>query len=798
MDNNGGGKEGASSVIHRQAGRSLADSAMGRVHDMALSILSPTKVAKEVDAANQVRALTVPDEMLNAEPTSAGSATAASGMQIPWELGVLLAVMGRQPTAIAKLYATVDPSQSSFVLSAGVRQRLRRAAVLHAALDFVNFWRQQRQELQKDLLSPQAHSQTMLRVIEKVLHGLRLSPIRRPGLPELTDVTQPVNGGLWYLFDVADMLAAVSPPQPNGGSTVAALQLHWPSKEPMNPQQIYEATPEVLDIIWWAVLIIPLIQRVLREWSADGETNNGNDEDDDDDDGNNNDDCTGEDGNDHADKSDQATGASGRVFAASYGQRSWRARTATETRLQQLRDIIANLARTGQEHPLQAGLLTAKPLIQLLFQQRQQQLEQAQALVERLLDPSLSWRASLLRMAQAWSDAIAAHRHLSFLASPLALSSPPERHPPRLPSPPVPESQAESQAIPQTAEDAATDGPRPPPARGFGTESLAIDVAIVLQAGALTLGYAGDEVFEEACARSYVQNHFSGHRSIRDLDCMQPFRHRGPSFEAVQTLLGRPPQDVTLRKTWFFRWVALRLFAWGKEQEIKEAVGSCHDTDSLYSMMTSARGRAWPLFGAKVYGRLSWGRAEGERAVREQMSALIDSLWHGLGLGRDRREGEERLSFAAAGAFFNNPIKQGNTPLMKNVRCPGILSWHLRCDFVEHFPRHLAPPTAFDLAKSIINAARNVGGGSGPLQAVGVLRQDWWEGWAKPKVKDVKRLAQELESTRRAVLRKLPPAVLHYCSGHELSWMDMEHSLCKVTRSKKYADKLLRQANRRG
>jgi hypothetical protein len=123
---------------------------------------------------------------------------------------------------------------------------------------------------------------------------------------------------------------------------------------------------------------------------------------------------------------------------------------------------------------------------------------------------------------------------------------------------------------------------------------------------------------------------------------------------------------------------------------------------------------------------------------------------------------------------------------MANTKWPGLLSWLLLCDLSSHFPGHVAPPTARDLAGVILNAARHLGGGQGPLKAVRALRQEWWEMRAKPAPADIHQLERDLKAVRAAVAAKLKPELLErFCERRELSWVDIEHTFCKITRGRK-------------
>jgi hypothetical protein len=82
---------------------------------------------------------------------------------------------------------------------------------------------------------------------------------------------------------------------------------------------------------------------------------------------------------------------------------------------------------------------------------------------------------------------------------------------------------------------------RAPPKHGFGVDALAHNVAIVLQAGALALGYDNMPVYGEESARLYLQAYLGESRSNYSRDRMQPFREHGPSFKLAVELLHPPP-----------------------------------------------------------------------------------------------------------------------------------------------------------------------------------------------------------------------------------------------------------------
>jgi hypothetical protein len=102
-----------------------------------------------------------------------------------------------------------------------------------------------------------------------------------------------------------------------------------------------------------------------------------------------------------------------------------------------------------------------------------------------------------------------------------------------------------------------------------------------------------------------------------------------------------------------------------------------------------------------------------------------------------------------------------------------------------HFPKHVELPTSTDFAMVVISAAYNGGGGKGPWEALKALDQGWWEGRERPDRKQVLELVTKLEAVRRGVLSKLDAKVLGFCNRPgELSWADLEHSLCKVKRAR--------------
>jgi hypothetical protein len=98
-------------------------------------------------------------------------------------------------------------------------------------------------------------------------------------------VAKPVQGGLWYTFATAKLLGAVTADmddlQEHSGST-STLQLHRPHTTCVTHGNGFDLAAVVMDVLWWAVLLIPLLQQELRDWPYSKEVLNYSDSDDND------------------------------------------------------------------------------------------------------------------------------------------------------------------------------------------------------------------------------------------------------------------------------------------------------------------------------------------------------------------------------------------------------------------------------------------------------------------------------------------------------------------------------------
>ncbi len=187
-----------------------------------------------------------------------------------------------------------------------------------------------------------------------------------------------------------------------------------------------------------------------------------------------------------------------------------------------------------------------------------------------------------------------------------------------------------------------------------------------------------------------------------------------------------------------------------------------------------------------VYGSLTWSKAV---EVETKLPALLHRLWGGLKLS-EASPGSP-MPFADVAPLFNNPQAAKAKPIMENTKWLALLSWLILCNLSSHFPGHVAPPTSRDLAGLIISAARKHGGGQGPLKATGALQRKWWEKHTKPSREDADELKHKLVAVRSAIVAKLPPAVIwEFCARGELSWVDIEYTLCKVTRDRDWCARL--------
>ncbi len=120
----------------------------------------------------------------------------------------------------------------------------------------------------------------------------------------------------------------------------------------------------------------------------------------------------------------------------------------------------------------------------------------------------------------------------------------------------------------------------PPLPHGFGVEALPTVSAIIVQAGALTLGYTGTPVFDKVKARLYDCQWLNEDRNIwLALDQMQLFWQHGTSYWAAVRELGAVALigDDNAHFLWLFSWIAIWLFGREKGKSTLTAVSACQD-----------------------------------------------------------------------------------------------------------------------------------------------------------------------------------------------------------------------------
>ncbi len=378
-----------------------------RLDKVVFAVLSGSIVSRELGLVKRATAVLAMSTPRSSSSSSSRRPLPLQG-RVPWELGVLLTVMEQAPATAATVYAV---SAASPFVEAGVWRRVRRALVLKAVLDFLDFWGAEAGGLKTTMLTPASYTRPLVSVAAAARRGLRGHAATRQGAVGLTGVQRPVQVGLWYDLQPAELLRDVTLPDEAmcGGSAVSSLHLHWPHEKAMTYSEGFDVVATALDIVWWAMLILPLLQRELSDWPSgdDDDDNYGYTDDYDDDDDYNG----GRDGGDgiNGDSCDSTTLRGGRAvphagppqaFYASIAGCSWKARADAKAPLQQLALILSGYAGDDDAGPqLLPGLLLTEPLLRLLFQ-RQQRVS-GHALVKLLLDSARPWRGSMLRMATA-------------------------------------------------------------------------------------------------------------------------------------------------------------------------------------------------------------------------------------------------------------------------------------------------------------------------------------------------------------------------------------------------------------
>jgi hypothetical protein len=187
-------------------------------------------------------------------PLSALSALSSSGAcllscYMPWELGVLLALMGHKPIAVAVLFAA---SATTPYVDTGVWRRVRRALIMKTVLEFLEFWQAESVRIMPALLGPRHNTGQLVDIAEAARLGLRHSPEVIAGPVNFSDMPKPILGGLCYTFTPATLLHAVTTDDPHVRSGVAAsspLQLHWQLATPVAHSDSYDLAAAVHDVV---------------------------------------------------------------------------------------------------------------------------------------------------------------------------------------------------------------------------------------------------------------------------------------------------------------------------------------------------------------------------------------------------------------------------------------------------------------------------------------------------------------------------------------------------------------------
>ncbi len=92
-------------------------------------------------------------------------------------------------------------------------------------------------------------------------------------------VSQPVEGGLWYSLELVALLRniALHNAPVRSGYTITCLLLHWQEGKAITYSASFDMAMPAFDIVWWAVLILLLLQRELSDWPYGNDTNDYND-----------------------------------------------------------------------------------------------------------------------------------------------------------------------------------------------------------------------------------------------------------------------------------------------------------------------------------------------------------------------------------------------------------------------------------------------------------------------------------------------------------------------------------------
>ncbi|KAI9818981.1 MAG: hypothetical protein M1826_001236 [Phylliscum demangeonii] len=408
----------------------------------------------------------------------------------------------------------------------------------------------------------------------------------------------------------------------------------------------------------------------------------------------------------------------------------------------QIAALGAMLRAFGETFPGQTmGLLMTSAFVHLIFHVLASLAETgryAHAVIDRvaevLIDPGLEFRARLDVCAHQWA-AVEPGR-----PSPLHWIRLVEASPGHV-----------ALAAPRPVDEAAAD-------------ALIARMRTIMEAGKHALNNV-ESLHLDTAVEAYVARFLRGTSPvIRDKH--QPFRRSGPSFIEAYACCS-PAGDVRLRLS---RWIAARCFGWGRPQLLSRILAIA-DLDALWAEQDV------PAFWhPPVYGRLHWPAAERD-VVRQQLGGLIDLLVERLALTNTAPD--RPMPFADVLALFQRP----GTRCARVPRLPahGLVPWLIASDLSTLFPGHVARPEVGDLARKIGTAASKHGGGQGPWEAFRLLHPAWVAPGHLPSLSEVRERLDDLQQRLTATCSAFFP-LFDAERPAEISWIDVEHVLCKVTR----------------
>ena len=548
--------------------------------------------------------------------------------------------------------------------------------------------------------------------------------------------------GSWtYRLDVSNFLR-------NLGDLVVPLnsyevvELAWTGADPLTPAERRRYETDVMDLLWWVIFVDPVMHHLTSLIRAGQPT--------------------------------PGPRFSGVLTKPLYHQR--------QIDMRRLALLVEIARRFGESWPTQIFcLFRSEWLLRFLFcnlprhlRQQRFTLDAIRLVAMTLADPALPYRHQLDDAAHqlnhldpADDDFVSRHSCIPMSWPSLLDASMSPLRRARLGL--VESHPSSSSSVPSTPSSPANASIAP----------LVTAMETIVLAGHWSVHHPGHESSPDAAIRRYVEAYLLPSVSPLIRDKFQPYRADGPSFARARPIFTPvPTQGLEQGRLWLTRYCAARSFAWGKP-EILEHVARCSSDAAFFEIarMDAFKHGFWANL---VYGEHRWNAIEHAK-VEEAWPALIDALQNLLHLGGPPPSSGP-VPFARVLQSFGQGSR-GSRTVARVVRLQpsGLIPWLIVCDLAWYWPDHVAPPTVDDLASKIHSAGGTKSGGGGPWSAFQHIDPRWAGG--RQNLPTLAVIRAHLETIRNALTDRLPPQALQSFSSGHLSWEDVEHILCKVTRS---------------